>query len=68
MTAFDRSDRLLQDSSRWFRGSVRMLIMLVMALLFELTFFMQILSETGVKVTFEFGLTVIPVPVIDMFL
>ena len=42
--------------------------MLVMALLFELTFFMQILSETGVKVTFEFGLTVIPVPVIDMFL
>ena len=45
-----------------------MLIMLVMTLLFELTFFMQILSETGVKVTFEFGLTVIPVPVIDMFL
>ena len=44
------------------------LMMLVMALLFDLTFIMQILSETGVKVTFEFGLTIIPVPAIELFL
>ena len=44
------------------------LIMLVMILLFDLTFIMVIFSETGVKVTFEFGLTIIPVPAIDLFL
>ena len=44
------------------------LIMLVMTLLFDLTFITQILSETGVKVTFEFGLTIIPVSAIDLFL
>ena len=44
------------------------LIILVMTLLFDLTFIMQILSETGVKVTFEFGLTNILVPAIDLFL
>ena len=44
------------------------LIMLVMTLLFDLTFIMQILPETGVKVTFEFGLNIIPVPAIDLFL
>ena len=44
------------------------LIMLLVTLLFDLTFIMQILSETGVKVTFEFGLTIIPVPAIDLFL
>ena len=35
------------------------LMMLVMTLLFGLTFVMQILWETGVKVTFEFGFTMI---------
>ena len=59
MRDFRRSDGLFQDSSRYFRGSV---------LLFDLTFIMQILSETGVKVIFEFGLTIMPVPAIDMFL
>ena len=44
------------------------LIMSVMMLLFDLTFIMQILSETGVKVTFEFGVTIILVPAIDLFL
>ena len=44
------------------------LMILVMMLLFNLTFIMQILSETGVKVTFEFGLIIIPVPAIDLFL
>ena len=61
MTAFRRSDGLFQDSSRWFQGSV-------MTLLFDLTFIMQILSETGVKMTFEFGLATMPVPAIDLFL
>ena len=44
------------------------LIMLVMMLLFDLTFIVLILLETGVMVTFEFGLTIIPVPAIDLFL
>ena len=44
------------------------LIMLVMTLLLDLTFIMQILSETCMKVTFEFGLTIMPVPAIDLFL
>ena len=44
------------------------LIILVMTLLSDLTLIMQVLSETGVKVTFEFGLTIIPLPAIDLFL
>ena len=39
-----------------------------MTLLLHLTFIMQILLETGVKMTFEFGLTIIPVAAIDPFL
>ena len=35
------------------------LVMLVSTLLFDLTFIKKILSETGVKVTFEFGLTIL---------
>ena len=50
------------------RVSAYALIMLVMTLLFGLTFIMQILSETDLKVTFEFSLTIIPVPAIDLFL
>ena len=44
------------------------LIILVMMLLFDLTFIMEILLVTGVKVTFEFGLTIISVPAINLFL
>ena len=50
------------------RVGAYVLIMLIMTLLFHLTFIMQILLETGVKMTFEFGLTIIPVATIDPFL
>ena len=43
-------------------------IMLVMTFLFDLTFITQILSGTGMKGTLEFALTILPVPVIDLFL
>ena len=62
---FECFDGSFQDSSRWFRVSV---IMLVMTFLFDLTFITQILSGTGMKVTLEFALTILPVPVIDLFL
>ena len=40
----------------------------VVALLLDSAFVIDILSETGVKLTFEFGLRSIPVPAINLSL
>ena len=44
------------------------LMILVTVLLFDLTFIMYVLSEAGVKLTFELGLTNIPVHATDLSL